>query len=55
MPDPAIARARRLRRDATEAERLLWRLLREAPLPLRARRQHPVAGYFADFAFTSPG
>ncbi|MDD3446190.1 MAG: DUF559 domain-containing protein [Zavarzinia sp.] len=51
MPDRITDRARRLRRDATKAERLLWRLLREAPLPHRARRQHPILGYFADFAF----
>ncbi len=42
--------ARRLRRDGTDAERLLWRALREAVLPWRFRRQHPIGGHIADFA-----
>lgn len=51
MANADIQRARRLRRDATEAEKLLWARLRGAPLPVRVRRQHPVEGYIADFAF----
>ncbi|PWR20074.1 endonuclease domain-containing protein [Zavarzinia compransoris] len=51
MANSTIQRARRLRRDATDAEALLWCRLRTAALPLRARRQHPVEGYIADFAF----
>ena len=43
-------RARRLRRDSTEAERVLWRALRAMPLPVRVRRQHPIGRYIADFA-----
>ena len=43
-------RARRLRRDATEAEKILWRALRAAALPARVRRQHPIGRHFADFA-----
>jgi very-short-patch-repair endonuclease len=42
--------ARRLRRDATEAERLLWRALRGEALGVRFRRQHPIGGAIADFA-----
>jgi very-short-patch-repair endonuclease len=56
-------RARRLRREASDAERLLWRALREMNLPVKVRRQHPtslrppkrasrtrVGRYIADFA-----
>ncbi len=42
--------ARRLRRDATEAERLLWNALREALPARRFRRQHPIGRYIVDFA-----
>jgi very-short-patch-repair endonuclease len=42
--------ARRLRRDATEAERLLWRALRESGTTWKFRRQHPIGNRIADFA-----
>ncbi|HJT07629.1 MAG TPA: DUF559 domain-containing protein [Stellaceae bacterium] len=42
--------ARRLRRDATDAERLLWRALRESGMNWKFRRQHPIGRYVADFA-----
>jgi BirA family biotin operon repressor/biotin-[acetyl-CoA-carboxylase] ligase len=42
--------ARRLRRDATDAERALWRSLRDAKLPFRIRRQHPIGSCIVDFA-----
>jgi very-short-patch-repair endonuclease len=42
--------ARRLRRDAIEAEKKLWRALFEADLPWKVRRQHPIGPYFVDFA-----
>jgi very-short-patch-repair endonuclease len=42
--------ARRLRRDATEAEQQLWRALRELPGDYRFRRQHPIGRRIADFA-----
>ncbi len=42
--------ARRLRENATEAERILWRALRELKWPFRVRRQHPIGRYIADFA-----
>ncbi len=34
----------------TEAERRLWRRLRELALPHRFRRQHPIGTYLVDFA-----
>jgi very-short-patch-repair endonuclease len=42
--------ARRLRRDMTEAEKRLWRELREFSLPQRYRRQHPIGRHIVDFA-----
>jgi very-short-patch-repair endonuclease len=42
--------ARRLRRDATEPEKRLWRALRELTLQDRFRRQHPIGRYVVDFA-----
>jgi primosomal protein N' (replication factor Y) len=43
-------RARRLRRDPTDAERALWHALRRNALGVGFRRQHPIPPYFADFA-----
>ena len=43
--------ARRLRHDATDAERVLWRHLRSRQVQgLKFRRQFPIAGFIADFA-----
>ena len=42
--------ARQLRRDGTEAERRLWRALREALPGWKFRRQHPIGRRIADFA-----
>lgn len=51
MTGLAIKRARRLRREATFPERLLWNKLRNGQLSgLKFRRQHPVGPYIADFA-----
>ncbi len=45
-----VARARRLRRNETEAERQLWNALRNGKLDgLRFRRQHPVGPLTLDF------
>jgi very-short-patch-repair endonuclease len=44
----AVARARRLRKTATVAERLLWEELRKRKL--NVRRQVPIGRYIADFA-----
>ena len=46
----ATLRARRLRRDSTEAEKLLWRSLREKLPAYKWRRQMPIGPYIADFA-----
>ncbi|HXY99632.1 MAG TPA: endonuclease domain-containing protein [Stellaceae bacterium] len=44
------ATARRLRRDATDVEKMLWRALRER-IPLwKFRRRHPIGQRIADFA-----
>jgi very-short-patch-repair endonuclease len=42
--------ARKLRRNQTDAERLLWSRLRDRLLAnAKIRRQTPIAGYVADF------
>ncbi len=46
-------RARMLRRNATQAERVLWRAFRAMARPERIRRQHPIGRYVADFAIPS--
>jgi very-short-patch-repair endonuclease len=43
-------RARRLRHNATDTERALWRILRDRQLGVRFRRQFVIAPYIADFA-----
>ena|SRR5690348_13876752 len=43
-------RARRLRRNMTEAEKRLWVAIREALADIRFRRQHPIGRYIVDFA-----
>jgi len=48
--DTALARRRALRASSTDAEKLLWRLLRSRQfLSLKFRRQHPVGPYIVDF------
>jgi crossover junction endodeoxyribonuclease RuvC len=42
--------ARRLRRDGTDVERMLWGALRERLAPWKFRRQHPIGQYIVDFA-----
>jgi very-short-patch-repair endonuclease len=42
--------ARRLRREATDVETVLWRALRERLPEYHWRRQHPIETYIADFA-----
>ncbi|HXS49494.1 MAG TPA: DUF559 domain-containing protein [Sphingomicrobium sp.] len=46
----AIQRARHLRRRMTDAERILWRVLRDALPELHWRKQVPLGRYYADFA-----
>jgi len=44
------ARERALRRDQTEAERLLWQHLRDGRLrEFKFRRQHRIGPYYVDF------
>jgi len=43
------SKARRLRRDMSLPEVLLWRALRERPGGLKFRRQHPSGPYILDF------
>jgi very-short-patch-repair endonuclease len=46
-------RARRLRRDSTDAERRMWSALRDRRLlRYKFRRQHPIGPYIVDFACT---
>jgi very-short-patch-repair endonuclease len=49
--DPALlARCRQLRINATDAEALLWKLLRSRQLgSVKFRRQHPAEGFILDF------
>jgi very-short-patch-repair endonuclease len=48
---PRTRLARRLRCDATDVERRLWRALRELDVPWKLRRQHPIGRHIADFAY----
>ena len=41
--------ARKLRKNATEAERALWQRIRRRQLGFKFRRQVPIRGYIADF------
>ena len=50
QPSGTLDRARQLRRDSTEAEKRLWRALREKLPQAKWRRQMPIGPYFADFA-----
>ena len=47
--DHDYAHARRLRREQTLPEGLLWRELRAGRSGLKFRRQHPVGRYVIDF------
>lgn len=42
-------RARKLRREATPAERALWQLLRGRQLGAKFKRQQPLGPYIVDF------
>jgi crossover junction endodeoxyribonuclease RuvC len=41
--------ARTLRRDATEAEKRVWQMLRARQAGAKFRRQQPIEGYVVDF------
>jgi very-short-patch-repair endonuclease len=48
--ESAWQNARRLRREQTDAERILWRHLRSRRTRgVKFRRQHPIRPYFTDF------
>ena len=49
QPSGTVARARTLRRDATDAEKRMWQALRRAFPATKWRRQVPIGPYFADF------
>lgn len=49
-PDKTFSRARRLRRNMSLPEVVLWQALRKGRLEgLRFRRQHPIGPYILDF------
>ena len=47
--------ARRMRRVPTEAERILWQVVRENRFGVKFRRQHIIGDYIADFASITAG
>ena len=49
-PPLNVVRARKLRREMTDAERAMWRLLRECAPQARWRRQVPLRHFILDFA-----
>ena len=47
-------KARELRRDSSQAEKICWELIRAHRMDgIKFRRQHPIGPYFADFACAS--
>ncbi len=46
---PVVYSARRLRRQMTLPEVMLWQQLRQRPGGLKFRRQHPIEPYVVDF------
>ncbi len=50
LPDELKARIRELRQNATEAEQLMWRILRNRGVHnAKFRRHHPLASFILDF------
>ena len=49
LQQPVVYQARRLRRNMTVPEHLLWQQLRQRPGGLKFRRQHPIGPYIVDF------
>lgn len=41
--------AKRLRKEPTHAEEVLWNFLKQRPLGYKFRRQHPISNYVVDF------
>ena len=50
MPLEQLGFARKLRREMSTAEAMLWRGLRGRGVDAKFRRQMPIGGYVADFA-----
>ena len=50
---PSVYAARKLRREMSLPEVLLWRNLRGSPRGIAFRRQHPIDPYVADFYCSS--
>ncbi|WP_269845208.1 endonuclease domain-containing protein [Allosphingosinicella deserti] len=50
---PAVYAARKLRKEMSLAEVLLWQELRKRPGGLKFRRQHAIAPYIVDFYCSS--
>ena len=50
VSDERLSNARRLRKEMTGAETMLWRSLRGRGLGAKFRRQVPIGPYVADFA-----
>ena len=48
-PATIFENARLLRRNMTEAEKLLWKRLRKKQLGVRFKAQHPIERFIADF------
>lgn len=49
IPRDLLEKARALRQNQTNAEQLLWYLLRNRQMGAKFRRQHPIGKYVADF------
>ena len=48
-PPSTVQKARRLRRDMSWPEVLLWQRFRQRPAGLKIRRQHPAGPFILDF------
>jgi len=49
VPETLLAYAKTLRASHTDAEALIWRLVRRKNFGVKFRRQHVVSGYIIDF------
>lgn len=53
VTDERLSNARRLRKEMTAAEAMLWRSLRDRGIGAKFRRQVPIGPYVADFAYVT--
>jgi very-short-patch-repair endonuclease len=49
MQRPEVYQARKLRKEMSLPENMLWRRLRGSQLGMKFRHQHPIGPYVADF------